>query len=293
MLWKHESFPFTVAEMWKINQHKRKVWTHTGVLCEALLSSRKISSTSLRNQNFLLCWCLSLALPAECVVVCGDTHRSWAAVLSTAKFMRLLGDTGEKQLDFVVQWCSDSQGAESLFLMLFTCFIQRLFNSVLVKGFDSAIPGKGAVAVRFQSYSGFVRKLFIFSPLILIFLVAVWYRRDEKHLWSSLVPVQEISVFSSLGEVVFELFTASGKSTAPCPGISNQGLSQSSGGTIPAWLWEKSGSHCSAKGRTLLFQREVCFLESGKEIQAGNVLSSAICAPILAFRSNNVTDSVC
>lgn len=169
MLWKHESFPFTVAEMWKINQHKRKVWTHTGILCEALLSCRKISSTSLRNQYFLLCWCLSLALPAECVVVCGDAHRSWAAVLSSAKFMRLLGDTGEKQLDFVVQWCSDSQGAESLFLMLFTCFIQRLFNSVLVKGFDSAIPGKGAVAVRFQSYSGFVCKLFIFSPLILIF----------------------------------------------------------------------------------------------------------------------------
>lgn len=103
--------------------------------------------------------------------------------------------------------------------------------------------------------------------------------------------MQEISVFSSLGEIVFELFTASGKSTAPCPGISNQGLAQSSGGTIPAWLWEKSGSHCSAK-EPLLFQSEVCFSESGKEIQAANVLSSDICAPILAFRSNNVTDSV-
>lgn len=200
--WNSWIFPLIVAEMWKVNQHKRKVRTRTGILCERLLQSRKISSTSIRNQCFLWCWCLSPALPVECVAVCGDTHRSWAAVLSSARFMRALGDAGEKQLDFIAQWCSDSHGAESLFLMLFTCFIQRLFNSGLVKEFDSAIPRKGVLAVRFQSYSGFVWKLFIFSPLILIFLVAVWYRRAEKHLWSSLVPVQEIDGFSLLGEVV-------------------------------------------------------------------------------------------
>lgn len=89
-----------------------------------------------------------------------------------------------------------------MFQMLFTCFIQRLSNSVLVTGFDIVISRKGGLATKFPSYIVFcLETLYLFS-LDFTFLVVLWYRRDEMGLWSSLVPVQAIGAFSLLGENV-------------------------------------------------------------------------------------------
>lgn len=89
-----------------------------------------------------------------------------------------------------------------MFQMLFTCFIQRLPNSVLVTGFGIVISRKGGLATRFPSYIVFcLETLYLFSRNFTL-LVVLWYRRDEMGLWSSLVPMQATGAFSLLGENV-------------------------------------------------------------------------------------------
>lgn len=56
------------------------------------------------------------------------------------------------------------------------------------------------------------------------------------YLWSSLVPVQEIGVFSLLGEVVLLIVYSLREILNSVLGFLTTRLAQSSGGTIPAWL---------------------------------------------------------
>lgn len=52
-----------------------------------------------------------------------------------------------------------------MFLM-FTCFIQRLFNSVLVTEFDIASPRKGGLATMLQSYAVFLLFIYLFGSTV-------------------------------------------------------------------------------------------------------------------------------
>lgn len=56
------------------------------------------------------------------------------------------------------------------------------------------------------------------------------------YLWSSLVPVQEIGVFSLLGEVVLLIVYSLREILNSVLRFLTTRLAQSSGGTVPAWL---------------------------------------------------------
>ena len=137
--------------------------------------------------------------------------------------------------------------------MSFTCFIQRLFNSVLITEFDIAIPRKGALTTRFQSYVVFCLETLDLFSFNFAFLVVLWYRRDERCLWSSLVPVQEISACFLLGEVVYlnafslrEILNSVSQDFSPL-GWWREAVAPS----LPGLEGEEGASHSCAKERSV------------------------------------------